>query len=121
VSAIAETLRYRPQRSETVARQPVLRLRGEMLPLLDMREFFHLAADDAPSPEYVVVARWGDRALALGVDDLMGQHEVVIKPIGRRLEKVPGLAGATELGENRAALVVDMTSLAAEALGAGTA
>ena len=47
--------------------------------------------------------------------------EVVIKPIGRRLEKVPGLAGATELGENRAALVVDMTSLAAEALGAGAA
>jgi len=121
VSAISETLRYRPQRTETVARRPIVRLRGEMIPLLNLRDFFHLVADDSSSPEYVVVARWGDRALALGVDALMGQHEVVIKPIGRRLEKVPGLAGATELGENRAALVVDMTSLAAEALGAGTA
>jgi two-component system chemotaxis sensor kinase CheA len=121
VSAVVETLRFRPHRLESVARQPVLRLRGETLPLLDLGDFFHLLSDRNSAPEFVVVTRSGDRTLALAVDGLLGQHEVVIKPIDRRLEKIPGLAGATELGDNRAALVMDVTSLSAAALGCGGA
>jgi two-component system chemotaxis sensor kinase CheA len=47
------------------------------------------------------------------VDELLGQHEIVIKPVGRLLDSVPGVAGTTELGAGRAALVLDMPSLAA--------
>jgi two-component system chemotaxis sensor kinase CheA len=114
VSAIAETLRYQSERVESVAQRQVVRLRGETLPLVDLRQFFGMVETDDSKPEYVVVTRSGDRPLALAVGGLMGQHEVVIKPIGRRLERIPGIAGATELAESRAALVLDVTSLTAE-------
>jgi two-component system chemotaxis sensor kinase CheA len=53
--------------------------------------------------------------MAMGVDELLGQHEVVIKPVGSHLDSLPGVAGATELGEGRAALVLDLPSLAGAA------
>ncbi len=114
VAAIAETLRYRPERTESIATSPVVRLRGETLPLVDLRRFFRLQGGPDGPPGYVVVTRSGERPLALAVGDLMGQHEVVIKPVGRRLESIPGIAGATEVAENRAALVLDVTTLTAE-------
>ena len=109
VAAISETLRLTPQRRARLGGRDVLRLRGETLPLLDLATAF--AQDDGQPAGYAIVARAGDRRLALGVHALLGQQEVLLKPIGRRLERLPGLAGATELGENETALVVDIGSL----------
>lgn len=109
VSAISETLRLTPERRARLGGRDVLRLRGETLPLLDLARAF--AQDDGQPAGYAIVARAGDRRLALGVHALLGQQEVLLKPIGRRLERLPGLAGATELGENETALVLDIGSL----------
>ena len=113
VASITETLRYQENSMETVAQRPVFRLRGETLPYADLRELIAAPGESRSDPGFVVVARVGSGRMAMGVDELMGQHEIVIKPVGRILDAVPGVAGATELGAGRAALVLDMSSLAA--------
>ncbi|MCZ6832375.1 MAG: chemotaxis protein CheA [Acidobacteria bacterium] len=113
VSGISETLRYLQERVETVAQRPVLRLRGETLPYADLRELLHMPMVNHDEPGFVVIARVGAGRLAMGVDELLGQHEVVIKPVGSLLDGLPGISGATEMGGGRAALVLDLPSLAA--------
>jgi two-component system chemotaxis sensor kinase CheA len=115
VSGISETLRYLQERVETVAHRPVLRLRGETLPYADLRDLLHMPAMTKGQPGFVVVARIRDGQLAMGVDELLGQHEIVIKPVGQLLEGLAGISGATEMGGGRAALVLDLPSLAAAA------
>ncbi|MFQ5669758.1 MAG: chemotaxis protein CheA [Acidobacteriota bacterium] len=114
VTSLVETLRFRPGRLETIAGSPVIRLRGEILPLVDLRTYSRLGHQASGGLEFVVVARCGEKKLALGVETLSGQQEVVIKPVDSRLENIPGLAGATEIGENQTALVLDVTSLGAD-------
>src|SRR5690606_8597978 len=66
---------------------------------------------------YVVVVGLAQHRVGLVVDELLGQQDVVIKPIGRALRQVPGIAGATELGDNRTVLLLDVGTLVGEAVG----
>jgi two-component system chemotaxis sensor kinase CheA len=64
----------------------------------------------------VVIAQVGDRRLGFVVDRLVGQRDIVIKPLGRSLAKVRGFAGATELGDQRVGLLLDVAGLIDEVL-----
>ena len=68
---------------------------------------------------FVVIARVADRRLGLVVDELVGQQDIVIKPLGKSLKSVRGFAGATELGDQRVALILDVASLIEEVLSPG--
>jgi chemotaxis protein histidine kinase CheA len=65
---------------------------------------------------FVVIARVGNRRLGFVVDELVGQQDIVIKPLGKSLKAVRGFAGATELGDQRIALVIDVAALIEEVL-----
>jgi two-component system chemotaxis sensor kinase CheA len=61
---------------------------------------------------YVVLVGLAERRLGLVVDGLRDQQEIVIKPLGKRLSDIPGISGATELGDQRGVvLVLDVESL----------
>src|SRR5687767_3003810 len=94
----------------------MMTLRGATLPLCRINELFGLssAAKSRPRP-YAVVVSVGARRLGLVVDELIGQQDIVIKPLGPSLKKVKGFAGATELGDQRVALVLDAPALIEEA------
>ena len=64
---------------------------------------------------YVVVVGLAEKRLGLMVDALEGQREIVIKALGDLLKPVRGIAGATEMGDRRALLVLDVASLIQEA------
>ena len=64
--------------------------------------------------QFVVVISVGARRLGLIVDHLIGQQDIVIKPLGRSLDQVRGFAGATELGDQHVALVLDAAALIEE-------
>jgi two-component system chemotaxis sensor kinase CheA len=64
--------------------------------------------------QYIVVTAVGSRRLGLVVDTLIGEQDVVIKPLGPSLKDVKGFAGATELGDQRLALVLDTPALIEE-------
>jgi len=66
-----------------------------------------------------VVAGLAEKKIGIIVDDFIDKHEIVIKPIGKTLKKIPGIAGATELGDKRAVLVLDVGSLIEESTQGG--
>lgn len=103
-----------------VESREVLTVRGASLPICRLRRLFGLPKE-VPSARraFVVVARVADRRLGLVVDDLVGQQDIVIKPLGKSLRSVRGFAGATELGDQRVALILDVASLVEEVLAPG--
>ncbi|HAS54195.1 MAG TPA: hypothetical protein DCS42_08785 [Nitrospiraceae bacterium] len=60
---------------------------------------------------YVLLVGLAERRIGLVVDSLKDQHEIVIKPLGKRLAAIPGISGATELGDRKVVLVLDVETL----------
>jgi two-component system chemotaxis sensor kinase CheA len=116
LSAVQEAVRLDPRAVHRVEGREVLSLRGASLTLCRLaRHFAHTEGDAAPRG-YVVVAQIGQRRVGFVVDQLLGQQDIVIKPLGASLRAVPGFAGATDLGDQRVALVLDVARLIEEVL-----
>ncbi len=87
----------------------VLRVRGEFLPLVSVREFFRMDAGPLNLEQSIVVIVESEgRQVALIVDELVGQQQVVIKSLERNYRRVAGVSGATILGDGRVALILDV-------------
>jgi two-component system, chemotaxis family, sensor kinase CheA len=112
LSSVLETLLVERSEIKTVGGLPMVQLRGNTLPLISLQEKFDLPAPEEESDEvFVVVVGLGDKALGLIVDALRGQQEIVIKSLGDLLNNLPGIAGATILGDGKVTLILDIGSL----------
>lgn len=99
-------------RTNRVDDQEVIMVRNRSIPLYYLRRW--LVSGDAPPPDgvgHVVVVFSGNQRVGFVVDSLIGQEEVVIKPLGNVLHGVPGLAGATITGDGGIALILDVPGL----------
>ena len=113
LSSVVESFQIEPARVKTVAGSGrVVEVRGEYLPVLDMEQVFDLPRREGrrADPLMVVVQSEGQR-LALMVDSLLGQQQVVVKNLESNYRKVPNVSGATIMGNGRVALIVDVGSL----------
>ena len=109
---IERTLRLSEQTVRSVAGSPMLVLEDGILPLLDGAHVFrHQSAGDH---EFVVIIRTQDRRLALAVDDLVGQRELVTRPLPAIVSDGEPVSGGAALADGRIALIVDCDALAAE-------
>lgn len=112
LSSVIETLRVKNREIKTVGGLPMVQLRGNSLPLVSLKKKFELPEDDQRKDEvFVVVVGLGDNAVGLMVDELQGQQEIVIKSLGDFLNGLPGIAGATILGDGQVTLILDIGSL----------
>jgi two-component system chemotaxis sensor kinase CheA len=93
----------------------ILNLRGDALLLRRLADEFDLERDDTGGKQYVVVLGMGAQRVGLLVDRLHGQQDTVIKPIKGTIRQIPGIAGATELGEQGVVLVLDVSHIVNEA------
>ena len=91
--------------------ETVLDLREEAVPVIDLRDWFG-GNTDAPAAHLVVVQVAG-RRYALAVNSVCGREEVVVKPLGRLLQGLSGIAGATITGSGAIALILDLPGLLA--------
>lgn len=91
----------------------VVHVRGEYLPVIALHEKFKLAPKrvDMHTGIMVIVEAEGNK-VALFVDELVGQHQVVIKSLQTNYRKTPGISGATIMGDGRVALILDVPALA---------
>ncbi len=96
--------------SSATGNSDYINLRGEVLPLLRISEHFSLEQAAARRQNVVVVNAVGRKA-GLVVDELKGEFQAVIKPLGRLFEQVRGISGSTILGSGEVALVLDVPSL----------
>ncbi len=101
----------------TVESREVLSVRGTSLPVCRLDRLFGIAGEPRNrSRSFVVIAQVGERRMGIVVDELVGQQDIVIKALGKSLAGVRGFAGATELGDQRVALVLDAAALIEEVL-----
>jgi len=88
----------------------IIDLRGQPLPFLRIRDIFRLDSAAGDRENVIVVEHENGRA-GIVVDQLFGSSQVVMKPMGRFLRQVPGVAGSSILGNGRVALILDVQEI----------
>ncbi len=89
----------------------LVRHRGKVVPLLSLAQVFHL--ERSLTENTALIVRRGDEAIAFAIDRMLGQQEVVVRPLNDALVKAPGVSGATDLGDGQPTLVLDLFQLGA--------
>jgi two-component system chemotaxis sensor kinase CheA len=115
LSSIVETIQCsRADFGRTPSGSKVLRVRGEYVQVVDLAERFELQSETELAGRFVVLCEAeGNVKIALIVDDIIGQQQVVIKSLEENFESIDGIAGGTILGDGNVALIVDVQGLKA--------
>jgi two-component system chemotaxis sensor kinase CheA len=119
LNSVLEILEVRAGDVRTLSRREVISLRGATVPLVRLSRFFGLAGAPPREAGFVVVVGLAQERLGIAVDDLVGQQDVVVKPLGRVLQGVRGIAGATDLGNRRTVLVLDVGAIIEDVVAGG--
>ena len=99
-------------RTNVVDGQEVVIVRDKALPLFYLKRWLvKSAAHEEQGEGHVVILTVGTQRIGFVVDQLVGQEEVVIKPLGKMLQGTPGMSGATITGDGRIALILDVPSM----------
>jgi two-component system chemotaxis sensor kinase CheA len=111
LEAVVEVIESRPTESDLNAQGcSVVELRGQVLPVLSLRRLYGIESPE-PDRSSVVVIQSGGRRYGVLVDQLLGQHQTVIKPLSRMFRSLRGMSGSSILGNGEVALIVEVTSL----------
>ncbi|MBU1665382.1 MAG: chemotaxis protein CheW, partial [Gammaproteobacteria bacterium] len=112
ITSVIESLQPRLEDIRTMAGDSrMVHIRGEYLPFVSLPEAFNLPSVEDVTKGIVVVVETEDGKAALFVDELLGQHQVVIKSLEENYRKVPGVSGATIMGDGRVAMILDVTAV----------
>lgn len=111
IQSIRENLLVDKNQIKTVHGQPMITLRNEVLPLVDLSKWLGFRPKPSEESYPVIVIQVGDETAGLIVDELVGQQEVVIKSLSPVLGEVKGIAGATVLGDGRVALILETSAV----------
>ncbi|MDD2720979.1 MAG: chemotaxis protein CheW [Gallionella sp.] len=90
----------------------LVHVRGEYLPLVVLHDLFSLPHENVRESSIVVIVEADGKKVALLVDELNGQHQVVIKSLESNFRKLPGISGATIMGDGKVALILDVAAIA---------
>ncbi|HWT04334.1 MAG TPA: chemotaxis protein CheA, partial [Xanthomonadales bacterium] len=119
LDAVIESQRIDAGDVRTVHGGEVITLRGQVVPLIRIAEFFRLAAPRDPHKVMIVIVGLQGRQVGLVVDSFQGEQEIVIKPLSDVIGRIAGISGATILGNGSISLIIDVHSLVAAARGTG--
>ena len=118
IHSVTETLRIEPDQIHQVNHREAIMLRDQVLPLVNLRHVFGLedASASRDGSRLVTAVHTNNRQVGLIVDGLVGEQEIVIKPLGQLVGDVAGVSGAAILGDGSVALIVDVAALIAAAI-----
>jgi two-component system chemotaxis sensor kinase CheA len=115
LDAVIESQRIDAADVRTVHGGEVITLRGQIVPLVRIAEFFRLDAPRDPDKVMIVIVGLQGRQVGLVVDSFQGEQEIVIKPLSDVIGRIAGISGATILGNGSISLIIDVHSLVAAA------
>ncbi|HIJ81272.1 MAG TPA: chemotaxis protein CheA [Desulfuromonadales bacterium] len=120
ITSVLESLLMTDREIKTVERKEVIQLRETTLPLLRLQNYFDITSSVAqPQEFYVVIVGVAEKRLGIVVDDLLGQQDIVIKPLGESFKRFRGISGAADLGDQRTILVLDVGGIVNETMRTG--
>ncbi|MGF7045884.1 two-component system chemotaxis sensor kinase CheA [Paenibacillus sp. DS2015] len=112
MSNIAEIVRIRNNEIETVRGQSVILLRNQIIPIVWLQDHFKMPRGEQKKDHIqLVIVGSAEKRLALAVDELIGNQEIVIKSLGSYVGKVEGIAGSTILGDGKVALILEVSGI----------
>jgi two-component system chemotaxis sensor kinase CheA len=112
LAAVVESFQVEPQMLNSIGGTGrVVHVRGEYLPVVALDEVLQVPRSDAQGTGILVIVEAEGSRCALLVDDLLGQQQVVVKNLETNYRRVPGISGATILGDGRVALIIDVAGL----------
>src|SRR5215831_9807210 len=114
LNAVKECLEL-PAEKHSSEEGGVINLRGEALPFVRLRDLFAVGGDPPERERILVVEHQGGRA-GLAADELLGEQQAVIKPLGRLFQGISGVSGSTILGTGPVALILDVPAICREAI-----
>ncbi|WP_187647015.1 chemotaxis protein CheA [Nitrosophilus labii] len=109
IFSVAEIIQYNPNDIKDVGHYKSLMLRDKVYLLFNLNELFELEQDG--EEKFVIIINVGEKSIAIAVNELYGEEEIVIKPLGKLLSNVHGIAGATITGDGKVVLILDINSL----------
>ena len=111
LSSITEITSITNDNIRDIQGQEIFLYRGKTIPIVRLNEIMKVESANEIDEHVVVVVRKGERQAGLLVDNLLGQQEIVIKPLGKYLSNIKYLSGATILGNGSISLILDVNSL----------
>ncbi|MEL6264254.1 MAG: chemotaxis protein CheA, partial [Pseudomonadota bacterium] len=111
LSSVEECVELPASEDERGAGRALLRIRDELVPYLELDEVFGFGREATANRRRVVIVRVEGRRTGLVIDEVLGQHQTVIKPLSPYHRKIEGLAGCTILGDGAVALILDPAAI----------
>ncbi len=111
ITSVIDSHRIRPEEIRMIDNYEVFNVREDVISLLRLNRLFKVPGDDQFEYHYVVIVGSGDKKMGLIVDSLIGEEDVVIKPLKDSYTNAPGIAGATILGDGTVSLIIDVSQL----------
>jgi two-component system chemotaxis sensor kinase CheA len=109
-SALREVMEVETSSIKVLENNEIISYRGGVLPLVRLARLFDMN-DNRASKLHVFVVGEGANAIGVAVDRILGQREIVVRGLGDPLVQVSGVAGATDLGDDRVVLILDVVGL----------
>jgi two-component system chemotaxis sensor kinase CheA len=114
LSAVEECIELTRDEAEQAHGRNLVKVRGEIVPYVRLRDEFKIKCE-RPEIEQIVIVNLEGLRVGFVVDHVVGEHQTVIKNLGRMYQDVDGVSGATILGDGRVALILDLPQLACRA------
>ncbi|MFC1592414.1 chemotaxis protein CheW [Candidatus Omnitrophota bacterium] len=117
--SIRETIKIEEEEIKLIKSFEVIRLRDEIIPIIRLDEklgLLNLKQDLKENQEQdkklsIVIIEYGEKSVGLMVNQVLGEQDIVVKPLGSMVKRIRGIAGATILGDGRVALILDLMGL----------
>lgn len=111
ITSVVDSHRINNDDIKMIDNYEVFNVREDVVSLLRLSRLFGVPGDEQKETQYVVIVGSGEKKMGLMVDSLIGEEDVVIKPLKDKYTNIPGIAGATILGDGTVALIIDVSQL----------
>jgi len=111
ITSVIESHRIKPSDIRMIDNYEVFNIRNDVIALLRLNRLFRITTDEQSEHCFVVIVGTADKRVGLMVDSLIGEEDVVIKPLRDQFTVSPGIAGASILGDGSVCLIIDVSQL----------
>ncbi|MDR0878401.1 MAG: chemotaxis protein CheA [Treponema sp.] len=111
ITSVIESLRIKPEDIKMIDNNEVFNIRSDVISLLRLNRLFGIRSEEQQEYNFIVIVGTAEKKMGFMVDSLIGEEDVVIKPLRDQYTNSPGIAGASILGDGSVSLIIDVSQL----------
>ncbi|MCL2759310.1 MAG: chemotaxis protein CheA [Treponema sp.] len=111
ITSVIESLRIKPEEIKKIDNYEVFNIRSDVISLLRLNRLFGIKTEEDSDFHFIVIVGTAEKKMGFMVDSLIGEEDVVIKPLRDQFTNSPGIAGASILGDGSVSLIIDVSQL----------